>query len=194
MPTPTSLRGALRASIAQEALGCLLSGDRYDVLPTRMLRAKGARILGLAGGERGRREWTSGEMCPTGEKKQKRKDAHASFLIIDRVGEQLRGSLKGLQPLHGNSQRRHARREGLEPAAPSGRNRQAERRKSQGATLASRLCEFPGRRNFTSGIIWSVPEGRARNDVFRYLTAKRTCSALYCISFLVASQPARMAS
>ena len=32
---------------------------------------------------------------------------------------------------------------GPEPAAPSGRNRQAERRKSQGATLALRLCEFP---------------------------------------------------
>ena len=33
---------------------------------------------------------------------------------------------------------------GPEPAAASGGNRQAERRKSQGATLASRLCEFPG--------------------------------------------------
>ena len=33
---------------------------------------------------------------------------------------------------------------GPEPATPSGRNRQAERRKSQGAALAPRLCEFPG--------------------------------------------------
>ena len=31
---------------------------------------------------------------------------------------------------------------GLKPAAPSGRNRQAERRESQGAL--ARLCEFPG--------------------------------------------------
>ena len=31
---------------------------------------------------------------------------------------------------------------GLKPAAPSGRNRQAERRESQG--VLARLCEFPG--------------------------------------------------
>ena len=31
-----------------------------------------------------------------------------------------------------------------EPAAACGGNRQAERWKSQGAMLASRLCEFPG--------------------------------------------------
>ena len=31
-----------------------------------------------------------------------------------------------------------------EPAAPSGRNRQAERWKSQGVPLAARLCELPG--------------------------------------------------
>jgi len=34
-------------------------------------------------------------------------------------------------------------KKGLKPAAPSGRNRQAERRESQGAA-ASRDCEFPG--------------------------------------------------
>ena len=33
---------------------------------------------------------------------------------------------------------------GPEPAAPGGRNRQAERRKSQGAPFMARLCEFPG--------------------------------------------------
>ena len=33
---------------------------------------------------------------------------------------------------------------GPEPAAASGGNRQAERRKSQGVPLAARLCEFPG--------------------------------------------------
>ena len=39
-------------------------------------------------------------------------------------------------------QQRHVRCEGSEPAAPSGRNRQAKHRESQGAL--ARLCEFPG--------------------------------------------------
>ena len=33
---------------------------------------------------------------------------------------------------------------GLEPAAPCGRKRRVERRKSQGAPFMARLCEFPG--------------------------------------------------
>ena len=46
---------------------------------------------------------------------------------------------------------------GPEPAAPSGRNRQAERRKSQGAMPASRLCEFPGLMSLRRGFRGEAP-------------------------------------
>ena len=155
----------LNASIARRALGCL-HGWLEDLLPqTRILRAEGARILVFAGGA---------------TVKQSYKQAVPDRLCQEPLVRvyRPRGSLKGPQPLHGNPQDRLCRFEGLEPAAASGGNKQAERRKSQGVLLAARLCEFPGRRNSASAIIWSVPERRARNDVLSFPTAARMRSRL----------------
>ena len=53
---------------------------------------------------------------------------------------------------------------GSEPAAASGRNRQAEHRESQGA-LEARLCEFPGS-GVNEATVWpqSRPARRASSE------------------------------
>ena len=59
-----------------------------------------------------------------------------------------------------------------EPAAPSGRNRQAERWKSQGATLVSRLCEFPGLAPLSG--VWGGSPMLSERNVVSEQTAKRS--------------------